>query len=529
MAFWSCAWSFASCALACASAARYGRGSISNSRSPAFTNSPSWKCARSITPWTRAVTCTAVFGENRADRALDDRDVAALGDGDAHGRGGGARAPLAPSRSRCDSYRRTRSGPRSARPPPISHLPILTRPTPTGAGAVNSGSCTLSPRPVFDRRTIGSAESAVSAPQSQVCSNCVHHDYNDRADSPPNHGMTSPQHTPVMQQYLAIKAKFPDTLLFYRMGDFYELFYDDARRTAKLIDIALTTPRPVRRRADPDGRRARAVGRDVSRAARAPRRVGRDLRADRRPGHEQGPGRARGRARADTRHADRRRAARGQGDAAARGRDARRPARPRVARPRGRAFQPHGARRSRRAARRARAPEAGRAAARPRTPTRRRGSQREPALRRRPPWHFDPGPASACCATQFGTRDLRGFDAEDMPGRRRRRGLPAAIREGHAARGPAASANAAARAPRAGRDPGRADAPQSRDRNEPRSAARSTRSRASWTAAPPRWAAASCAAGSNRPIRDRARARSAGNRRSTCCGRTGRSSPCRSC
>ena len=56
----------------------------------------------------------------------------------------------------------------------------------------------------------------------------------------PNHGMTSPQHTPVMQQYLAIKAKFPDTLLFYRMGDFYELFYDDARRTAKLIDIALT-------------------------------------------------------------------------------------------------------------------------------------------------------------------------------------------------------------------------------------------------------------------------------------------------
>jgi DNA mismatch repair protein MutS len=47
-------------------------------------------------------------------------------------------------------------------------------------------------------------------------------------------------HTPVMQQYLAIKAQFPDTLLFYRMGDFYELFYDDARRTAKLIDIALT-------------------------------------------------------------------------------------------------------------------------------------------------------------------------------------------------------------------------------------------------------------------------------------------------
>ena len=56
--------------------------------------------------------------------------------------------------------------------------------------------------------------------------------------------MSTPQHTPVMQQYLAIKAKFPDTLLFYRMGDFYELFYDDARRTAKLIDIALTRRYP---------------------------------------------------------------------------------------------------------------------------------------------------------------------------------------------------------------------------------------------------------------------------------------------
>jgi len=44
----------------------------------------------------------------------------------------------------------------------------------------------------------------------------------------------------MMQQYLRIKAEFPDTLLFYRMGDFYELFYDDARRAAELIDITLT-------------------------------------------------------------------------------------------------------------------------------------------------------------------------------------------------------------------------------------------------------------------------------------------------
>ena len=44
----------------------------------------------------------------------------------------------------------------------------------------------------------------------------------------------------MMQQYLRIKAQHPDVLLFYRMGDFYELFYDDARRAATLLDITLT-------------------------------------------------------------------------------------------------------------------------------------------------------------------------------------------------------------------------------------------------------------------------------------------------
>ena len=47
-------------------------------------------------------------------------------------------------------------------------------------------------------------------------------------------------HTPMMRQYLGIKAEHPDVLLFYRMGDFYELFYDDARRGSKLLDIVLT-------------------------------------------------------------------------------------------------------------------------------------------------------------------------------------------------------------------------------------------------------------------------------------------------
>src|SRR6185503_2287664 len=51
----------------------------------------------------------------------------------------------------------------------------------------------------------------------------------------------SAAHTPMMQQYLALKGQYPDMLLFYRMGDFYELFYGDAERAAKLLDITLTT------------------------------------------------------------------------------------------------------------------------------------------------------------------------------------------------------------------------------------------------------------------------------------------------
>ena len=50
----------------------------------------------------------------------------------------------------------------------------------------------------------------------------------------------STEHTPLMRQYLGAKAEHPDVLLFFRMGDFYELFYDDARKAARLLDITLT-------------------------------------------------------------------------------------------------------------------------------------------------------------------------------------------------------------------------------------------------------------------------------------------------
>ena len=62
------------------------------------------------------------------------------------------------------------------------------------------------------------------------------------SDRPPEPALTAPldHHTPMMQQYLALKAGHPDTLLFYRMGDFYEMFYADAEKAARLLDITLT-------------------------------------------------------------------------------------------------------------------------------------------------------------------------------------------------------------------------------------------------------------------------------------------------
>ncbi|WP_229723910.1 DNA mismatch repair protein MutS [Oxalicibacterium solurbis] len=60
---------------------------------------------------------------------------------------------------------------------------------------------------------------------------------------PANENRSSPsheKHTPMMQQYLRIKSDHPTTLVFYRMGDFYELFFDDAEKASRLLGITLT-------------------------------------------------------------------------------------------------------------------------------------------------------------------------------------------------------------------------------------------------------------------------------------------------
>ena len=64
--------------------------------------------------------------------------------------------------------------------------------------------------------------------------------YTDIPTAAPGGQSGAPTHTPMMAQYLAIKAEHPDTLVFYRMGDFYELFWADAEKASRLLDITLT-------------------------------------------------------------------------------------------------------------------------------------------------------------------------------------------------------------------------------------------------------------------------------------------------
>ena len=124
-------------------------------------------------------------------------------------------------------------------------------------------------------------------------------------------GKEASGNSPVMQQYLRLKSEQPDVLLFYRMGDFYELFYEDARHAAPLLDIALTS------RGESAGAPIPMAGVPVEKLdtymARAdpPRRVGRDLRAGRRGRQVEGPRGAAHRPRGDAGHRHRGGAARG--------------------------------------------------------------------------------------------------------------------------------------------------------------------------------------------------------------------------
>ncbi len=83
-----------------------------------------------------------------------------------------------------------------------------------------------------------------------------------------------------MRQYHAIKQQVPNALLMFRLGDFYELFYEDAVTAARELEITLTSRNKEKGQADPDVRRAVSRGRRLSVAADPERLSRRDLRSD---------------------------------------------------------------------------------------------------------------------------------------------------------------------------------------------------------------------------------------------------------
>ena len=238
----------------------------------------------------------------------------------------------------------------------------------------------------------------------------------------------------MMQQYLRIKAEHPDMLLFYRMGDFYELFYDDAERAARLLDITLTARGQSAGAPIPMAGVPYHAVEQIPRPADAARRIGRDLRADRRSGDEQGAGRAQGDARRHAGHADRRRtcstpsataAGRGQSAAGiatgiawlnlASG-----------------AFTLAEVRAGRVGAARSTRIDAAELLRAGGSAAPRRCAAAAPA-RTLPAWQFDAAAATRALCKQFGTRDLAAFGVDDRDARARRGRRAARLRGGHAA------------------------------------------------------------------------------------------------
>ncbi len=221
--------------------------------------------------------------------------------------------------------------------------------------------------------------------------------------------LKSPPNSPVITQYLRIKAQYPDVLLFYRMGDFYELFFDDARKASRLLDITLTARGTVRRRTDPDGGRAGPDARQLPGASGAQGRVGRDLRTDRRPGEVERSGRTPGGARRHARHRDGRLAAGRAPRHAARGHRARADgfglAWLELSSGRFHALQASGEEALAAELERLRPAEL----LVPESALERLQGRTDICVRQRPPWHFEAGSAERQLCEQFGTRDLAGF------------------------------------------------------------------------------------------------------------------------
>ena len=280
---------------------------------------------------------------------------------------------------------------------------------------------------------------------------------------PPMNDLALAQHTPMMQQYLRIKAQHPDALLFYRMGDFYELFYEDARRAAGLLDITLTARgssagQPIPMAGVPfhsvEAYLAKLVRKGVSVAVC-------EQQGD--PAKSKGPVERAGGTHRHARHRHGRGAARRASGHSARGRCARRRAlRTRLARSCRRTLHGAASAGAARARCRARTAEA-RGAARLRERERKKTSARNgTTLRTRPPWYFELSSASRLLTDQLGTLDLKRLRRGRAAARHLRGRRAAAVRAGHAESRRAAHPQPQRRGAHGRADHRRRHAPQSR-------------------------------------------------------------------
>ena len=303
----------------------------------------------------------------------------------------------------------------------------------------------------------------------------------------------------MMQQYLRIKAEHPGALLFYRMGDFYELFYDDARRAAKLIDITLTSrgqsagePIPMA------GVPYHAVETYLSRLVRKGESVAiceqiGDPAKSKGPVERQvvrvlTPGTVTDDALLEQRRETLLAAvfARPSKEGTSYGL-----AWLDLAAGRFTVLEADGAG----AGSRARTPQAGRAAGR-RGPVARHRTITHGEQRVRPPWHFEFSSASRMLTDQLGTLDLRGFGADDLPLAISRGRRAAAVRARDAEDRAASHHEAGGGRARRCVAPGRGHAPQPGNRRLLVGPGLRDAVRAAGLARSRRWARATCVAGS---------------------------------
>ena len=127
---------------------------------------------------------------------------------------------------------------------PDNRAPARPLPAAEGPARRTARDASTTGRDEAAQRPVDACRARIPGPAAVIMAGVTRATAPGSMDSTPsmhgNQGNPPPEHTPLMKQFFAAKAEHPDVLLFFRMGDFYELFYDDARKAARLLDITLT-------------------------------------------------------------------------------------------------------------------------------------------------------------------------------------------------------------------------------------------------------------------------------------------------